>query len=105
MGIVPEPACRRIQSMQARAGSEPHDASAVLGDVPDLPQDTVRTVPVDRETGRGFGDGIEPIERFVVADPQISGLVFADVLDTAPCRVVRVTRIATVGFELVAVVS
>ena len=90
--------------MQAGGGSEPQHAGTVLADVPDRPEDTVRTVAVDREAGRGFGGGIEPIERFVVADPQIPGPVFEDILDNAPCRVVRMGRIATVGFELVAVV-
>ena len=53
-------------------------------DVPDRPAHTVRTVAIDREAGRGFGGGIEPIERFVAADPEIPGPVFEDMLERLP---------------------
>ena len=77
--------------MQTGRSGEPEDASAVLVDVQDRPVHTVRTVAIDREAGRGFGGGIEPIERFVVADPEIPGPVFEDILENAPRRVVRVS--------------
>ena len=102
--VVAERPARRIQPMQAGRGGQPHDPGPILADVPDRPEDTVRTVTVDREAGRGFRGGIEPIERFAGADPEIPGPVLEKGLEKAPGRVVRVGRITTVGFELVAVV-
>ena len=91
--------------MQTGGRCEPEYASAVLQDVQDRPAHTVQTVAIDREAGRGFGGGIEPIERFVAADPEIAGPVFEDILKKASRRVVRVSSVATVRLELVAVVS
>ena len=90
--------------MQAGVGGQPQDPGPILADVPDRPEDTVRTVAVDREAGRGFGRRIEPVERFVGADPEKPGPVLENVVDEARGRVVRVGRITTVGLELVAVV-
>ena len=53
-------------------------------DVPDRPAHTVRTVAIDREAGRGFGGGIEPIERFVAADPEKAGPVFENKIEESP---------------------
>ena len=90
--------------MQTGLRSEPHNAIPFLADIPNQPENTVRTVAIDREGDGSFRRGIESIERFTGGDPETSGPVPEEGLDKAPGRVVGVSWIATVGFELIAVV-
>ena len=69
--------------MQAGPGRQPHDPGTILADVRDRPEDTLRTIAVDREAGRGFRRWIEPVERFVGADPEKPGEVLGDGMDKA----------------------
>ena len=62
---------RRVQPVKAGQSGQPKESGLVLADVRDRPEKTVRTVTVDRESRGSFRNGIEPIELFVGADPEI----------------------------------
>ena len=104
MRVVAELTCRGIQPMQAPIGRQPHDARAILADVPNRPEDTVRTIRSIGKPGDRFSDRIESLQRFVGADPEKAGAVLENEVEKASGRIVRVGGITTVRLELIAVV-